>query len=141
VSAPGDGSAREAPIRVLVVDDHRAVRAAVVDLLAATTDIAVVGEAVDGLDALDLDEELRPDVVLMDVSMPNMHGLEATEILSRRRPSVRVLMLSADVSPGVVQAARDAGAIGFLAKQGRGRDLVGAIRAAHAGRPTWPASG
>jgi DNA-binding NarL/FixJ family response regulator len=75
----------------------------------------------------------------MDVSMPNMSGLEATQVLTQRRRSVHVLMLSADLRGTVVQAARDAGAIGFVAKQARGDDLVRAIKAAHAGQPTWPA--
>jgi DNA-binding NarL/FixJ family response regulator len=126
-------------IRVLVVDDHAAVRAALVELLGGTDDMVVVGEAVDGHEALALAADHRPDVVLMDVSMPNMSGLEATTVLSQERPGVRVLILSADTRRGVVRAAREAGAIGFLVKQTRGSDLVRAIRAAHAGQPTWPA--
>jgi CheY-like chemotaxis protein len=96
-----------APIRVLVVDDHAALRAALAGLLSATGEMSVVGEAVDGHDALELAAALRPDVVLMDVSMPNMSGLEATHVLTRQRHSVRVLMLSADGRCSVVRAARD----------------------------------
>ena len=128
-----------APIRVLVVDDHAAVRAALVELLSATDGMVVVGEAGDGRQAVDLAADLRPDVVLMDVSMPNMSGLEATRLLRRERRGVHVLILSADARCSVVRAAREAGAVGFLVKQIRGSDLVRAIRAAHAGQPTWPA--
>jgi DNA-binding NarL/FixJ family response regulator len=133
-----DGPAAAGPIRVLVVDDHAGVRAALVDLLGETGGIAVVGEATDGRDALDLAARLHPDVVLMDVSMPNMSGLEATRLLTRQRPGIRVLMLSSDGRRAVVRAARDAGAVGFLVKRGRGSELVAAIRDAHAGRSTWP---
>jgi DNA-binding NarL/FixJ family response regulator len=126
-------------IRVLVVDDHAAVRAALAGLLVATGEMLVVGEAVDGHDALALAAELRPDVVLMDVSMPNMSGLEATYVLTQQRPCAHVLMLSADVRCSVVRAARDAGAVGFLMKGSSASAIVCAIRAANAGRPTWPA--
>jgi DNA-binding NarL/FixJ family response regulator len=126
------------PIRVLVVDDHAAVRAALVELVGATGDMVVVGVAVDGQDALALAAERRPHVVLMDVSMPTMSGLEATSVLARERPCVHVLILSADARSSVVRAAREAGALGFLVKTSRGRDLLDAIRAVHDGRPTWP---
>jgi DNA-binding NarL/FixJ family response regulator len=128
-----------APIRVLIVDDHAAVRAALAGALGTTDEMVVVGEAVDGRDALALAAELRPDVVLMDVSMPNMSGLEATHVLTQQRSGVHVLMLSADVRCSIVQAARDAGAVGFLVKGGRASDFQRAIEAARAGRPTWPA--
>jgi DNA-binding NarL/FixJ family response regulator len=104
----GERPVREAPIRVLVVDDHAGVRAAVVELLNATPGMEVVGEAIDGVDALEPAAERLPDV-------------------------------SADPRGIVVQAARDAGAIGFVAKRGTCEDVVRAIRAAHEGRPTWPA--
>jgi DNA-binding NarL/FixJ family response regulator len=133
-----DGPAAAAPIRVLVVDDHAGVRAALVDLLGGTGGIALVGEATDGRDALELAARLHPDVVLMDVSMPKMSGLEATRVLTRQRPDIHVIMLSSDGRCSVVRAARDAGAVGFLVKRSRGIDLVAAIMDAHAGRPTWP---
>ncbi|MCW2531031.1 MAG: hypothetical protein JWP62_601 [Blastococcus sp.] len=105
-----------APIRVLVVEDHAVARAGLVDLLSATGEMVVVGEAVDGHAALELAAEFRPDVVLMDVSMPNMSGLEATHVLTQQRLGVHVLMFSADARCSVVRAARDAGAVGFLGR-------------------------
>jgi CheY-like chemotaxis protein len=128
-----------APIRVLIVDDHAAVRAGLADLMGATGGMVVVGEAVDGYEALALAAELRPDVVLMDVSMPNMSGLEAAHVLTQQQRSVRVLMHSADARGSVVRAAHDAGAVGFLVKGSSTSDIIGAIWAAKAGRPTWPA--
>jgi DNA-binding NarL/FixJ family response regulator len=126
------------PIRVLVVDDHPAVRSAVVHLLDAAGGMLVVGEGADGRDAVKLAAELCPDVVLMDVTMPNLSGLDAAHALTQHRRGVHVLMFSADTRGSVVRAAMDAGATGFLAKGTEGSDLVRAIRAASAGRPTWP---
>jgi DNA-binding NarL/FixJ family response regulator len=128
-----------APIRVLVVDDHPGARGAIVDLLDATGGMLVVGEGADGREAVELAAGLRPDVVLMDVTMPNMSGLEAAHVLTQERRNVHVLMLSADVRCSVVRAAQDAGAAGFVAKGSGSSELVRAIRAVHAGRPTWPA--
>jgi two-component system invasion response regulator UvrY len=127
-----------APIRVLIVDDHPGVREAVADLVNATPGMVIVGEAVDGQDAVTRAAELRPDVVLMDVNMPNMSGLEAARVLTQQQPDVHVLLLSADVRSSDVQDARDAGATGFLAKAVRAGVLVRAIRDAYEGRPTWP---
>ncbi|SDG07151.1 Response regulator receiver domain-containing protein [Blastococcus aurantiacus] len=125
-------------IRVLIADDHPAVRAAVLDLLRETEGIAAVGEAVDGHEAVEMAKRVRPDVVLMDVSMPNSSGLEAARLLADERPDVRVLMFSAESTPTLVRAAREAGATGFLVKGCRGTDVVRAIRAASIGRGRWP---
>lgn len=125
-------------IRVLVVDDHPAVRAAVRDLLESTDGITTVAEAGDGREALELAEIVNPDVVLMDLTMPNMSGIEATRRLISAHPGSRVLMFSAAVGREVVRAARDAGASGFVAKGGRGVKVIRAIRAVSAGRTAWP---
>lgn len=127
-------------IRVLVVDDHPVVRATVVDLLESTGRLLVVGEAVDGLEAIERAGQAEPDVVLMDVAMPNMSGIEATRRLTADRPGTSVLMFSAEARPGVVRAAREAGAIGFVTKGCRARDVLRAIYAASEGRSVWPAA-
>lgn len=126
-------------IRVLVVDDHPTVRAAVLDLLESADGMTVVAEAADGREALELAKICGPDVVLMDLTMPNMSGIEATRRLTGEFPEARVLMFSAAVGRDVVRAARDAGAVGFLPKGSRAAKLLGAIRAVSAGRSAWPA--
>jgi DNA-binding NarL/FixJ family response regulator len=82
-------------IRVLVVDDHSTVRAAILDLLGSTDGMVAVGEARDGREALELAQLVGPDVVLMDLTMPNMSGIEATRRLASAHPEARVLMFSA----------------------------------------------
>ena len=127
-------------IRVLIVDNHAVVRAAIRELLEGTDGIATVGEAVDGREAVDLAMSVRPDVVLMDVAMPTLSGLEATRLLVNQRPDIRVLMFSAEARLKVVRAAREAGAVGFVAKGCRGSDVLRAIRAVGGGRSAWPAT-
>ena len=127
-------------IRVLVADDHPVVRAVVRELLDETDGFTLVREAVDGREAVDLAMRLHPDVVLMDVAMPTMSGLEATRLLVGNRPDSRVLMFSAEVRLSVVRAAREAGAGGFLAKGCRGTDILRAIRAVSGGKSAWPAT-
>lgn len=126
-------------IRVLVADDHPVVRAAVLDLLEGADGLAAVGEAVDGREAVEIAKKIAPDVVLMDLRMPSMSGLEATRMLADERPDIRVLMFSAEARPEVMRAARDAGAVGFIVKGCRGSAILRAIRAASMGRSLWPA--
>jgi DNA-binding NarL/FixJ family response regulator len=120
-------------IRVLVVDDQRLIRDGIASLLSIEPGLLVVGTAGDGRAALDLVEQVQPDVVLMDVRMPTMDGVAATEELRRRFPSCRVLMLTTfDDEEYVVRALR-AGAGGYLLKDVPAADLAQAIRLAHAG--------
>lgn len=114
-------------IRVLVADDHPAARAAVLGLLQDAEGLSAVGEAADGREALELALRLRPDVVLMDVAMPNLSGLDATRLLLDAHPEARVLMFSAEVRPSVIRRAREAGAAGFVAKGCRGTEILRAI--------------
>lgn len=127
-SMPTDG-----PIRLFLVDDQELVRAGFRMVLDAQTDMTVVGEAGDGLAALDAVEATRPDVVLMDIRMPRMDGVEATRRLQARGDEARVLVLTTFDLDEYVFAALKAGASGFLLKDAGPAELLTAIRAVHAG--------
>ena len=121
-------------IRVIVADDHHIVRRGLVSLLSTIEEIDVVGEAADGRDALEQAERLQPDVVLMDISMPGLNGLEATRAIRLRCPAVRVLILSAyDHEAYVLQSIRS-GANGYLLKHTSAEDLHAAIVALRSGQ-------
>jgi NarL family two-component system response regulator LiaR len=124
------------PIRVLVVDDHAVVRSGLATFLAAFDDFTLVGEAEDGREAVRLCGATRPDVVLMDLLMPGMDGIAATRAIRERHPEVRVIALTSFQEQEKVQAALDAGALGYLLKNVSAGELAGAIRSASAGRPT-----
>jgi len=123
-------------IRVLIVDDHGMVRKGLLAYLNNVADIAVVGEARDGQEAVDLCKRLQPDVVLMDLVMPEMGGVAATRLIHQQWADIRVLALTSFHEKELVQDALQAGAIGYLLKDISGEELAAAIRAAHAGRPT-----
>ena len=120
-------------IRVLLVDDHPVVRQGLRALLSTQEGIEVVGEAEDGDAGLSAAERLSPDVVLMDVVMPNMDGVEALRRIAEVRPQTRVVMLTSYADEQRAMEAVDAGASGFLLKDASPRDVVSAIRAAHRG--------
>ena len=111
-------------MRVLVVDDHAAFRSALTSALSATQDIEVAGEAGGGLAACEQAERLRPDAIVMDLSMPDLDGIDAMRRIHERRPEVPVVILTAHADAGVERAAREAGARGFLAKGTSLHDLV-----------------
>jgi two-component system, NarL family, response regulator LiaR len=120
-------------IRVLLVDDHPVVRQGLRALLSTQDGIDVIGEADDGEAAVAAAERLSPDVVLMDVVMPTMDGVEALRRIAERRPQTRVVMLTSYADERRAMEAVDAGASGFLLKDASPRDVVSAIRAAHRG--------
>jgi two-component system response regulator NreC len=122
-----------ASIRVLVVDDHTLIRQGIVGLLASQGDIEVVGEAGSGQEALVAVIELSPDVVLMDITMPGISGLEAAAEIKRRRPDVRVLMLTIHDREDYLFQALRAGASGYVLKGADVQDLLAAVRSADRG--------
>jgi len=123
-------------IRVMLVDDHQMVRNGLGTFLLVHDDLELVGEASDGERALAIFDHVRPDVVLMDMKMPRMNGVEATRALTERDPEVRIIALTSFKDETLVQEALDAGAIGYLLKDIDADDLAEAIRAAHRGEPT-----
>jgi NarL family two-component system response regulator LiaR len=122
------------PIRVIAVDDHEVVRGGIKYALLDCDDIELVGEAHGGGDALRLCEQVRPDVVLMDLMMPDMDGVETTKAIRERCPAVQILVLTSFHDKDLVPRAMQAGAVGYLLKGVSNQDLVEAIRAAHAGQ-------
>jgi PAS domain S-box-containing protein len=139
----GDGAARQREreseaeavagkekIRVLIVDDHAVMRQGLSALLARQDGIEVVGEAADGVEAIEQARRLRPDVILMDFSMPNMDGVQATRLIHAEFPQIRIIGLSMYAEEDRAQAMLDAGAAAYHSKTGESRDLLAEIRQA-----------
>ncbi len=114
-------------IRVLLADDHTIVRQGLKALLDAEPDIEVVGEAADGWEAIQQAEDLKPDVVLMDITMPRLNGLEATRRLKRILPEVRILVLTVHTNEEYVREILRAGAAGYILKEAAVGELVSAV--------------
>jgi len=123
-------------IRVLLVDDHAVVRSGLSAFLMAFDDLELIGEAGGGEEAVMKCEFLKPDVVLMDLVMPNMDGAQATVAIRERNPEIQVIALTSFKEEDLVQRAIKAGAIGYLLKNVTANELADAIRAAKAGKPT-----
>jgi len=126
----------QATIRVLIVDDHGIVRKGIRALLAEIQDLEVVGEASDGQEAIDQADALSPDVVLMDLVMPGVDGIQATRQITDREPHPHVLVLTSFASDDKVFPAIKAGALGYLLKDSEPSDLVDAIRQVYRGEPS-----
>lgn len=120
-------------IRLLIVDDHAVLRAGLRTLLNLQSDLEVVGEAAEGPEALEKVQRLQPDVVLMDISLPGMEGLEATAELKKRHPEVRVLILTMHEDRRYLSPALKAGASGYVVKRAADTELLEAIRAVYRG--------
>ena len=124
------------PIRVLIVDDHAMVRKGLLAILKNHPELELVGEARDGREAIECCGQLKPDVILMDLVMPELGGVAATRAIHQRWPNMRVIALTSFQEKELVQDALQAGAIGYLLKNVSGDELAEAIRQAHGGRPT-----
>ena len=121
-------------IRVLIADDHSIVRKGIRALLATEADVEVVGEAADGREAIAEEERLRPDVILMDMVMPHVDGIEAIRRITARRPDARILVLTSFAADEKVLPAIKAGALGYLLKDSSPEELVQAIHQVHLGQ-------
>jgi NarL family two-component system response regulator LiaR len=130
------GGQTSASIRVMIVDDHAMVRRGLSTFLKVKPDLELVGEARSGKEALLVCEQIRPDVILMDLLMPEMDGMTATREIRERWPEIQIIALTSFQERDLVQKAIQAGAISYLLKNVSANDLAEAIRAAHAGRST-----
>jgi two-component system, NarL family, response regulator NreC len=122
-------------VRVLLADDHGVVRRGLHYLLERSPEFVVVGEASDGREAVKMSEELSPDVVVMDIAMPNLNGIEATAQIVRKNPAAGVIILSMHSDETYLVRALSAGAKGYLLKDSAEADLIRAVQAVSQGRP------
>ena len=125
-------------IRLLIADDHPVVRQGLATLLIPRNGVEVVGEAENGRQAIDLARELQPDVILMDVVMPDMTGIEATAEIKTENPDARILILTSFSTEDKLVSAIKAGALGYLLKDAQPDDLFHAIRSVYRGQLTLP---
>ncbi|PYX46665.1 MAG: hypothetical protein DMG79_15770 [Acidobacteria bacterium] len=116
-------------IRILLVDDHPVVRQGLKSLLEGRSGWEVIGEASDGAEAVEKAKDLNPDVMVLDVTMPRMNGLEACRVLRRQYPQLEILFVTQHDSPQMMREALDAGARGYVVKSNAARDLLAAVEA------------
>jgi len=121
-------------IKVVLADDHAVVRAGLKAVLSLAKDVQVIGEVANGREAVRLAQELKPDVVLMDIAMRDLNGIDAARLLREKCPATRVVMLSMHSNSEHVYRAFEAGATGFVLKDSAGEEVAAAVRAAHLGR-------
>lgn len=130
---PNRSASTETPIRVLLADDHELVRDGIRARLQKVPELEVVGEATNGREAVQMTQELKPDVLMMDVSMPVMNGLEAATEIRRKQPGVAVLILSIYDNPEYVRGVVQAGARGYILKDISAQEMITAITSVAAG--------
>jgi len=126
----------EKPIQVLVVDDHPIVIRGTRALLDEIDGIEIIGEAYNGKMAIELNNQLKPDVILMDLIMPEMDGIEAISLITEKQPNAKILVLTSFITDDKVFPAIKAGALGYLLKDSNPEDLVSAIRQVYRGEPS-----
>jgi DNA-binding NarL/FixJ family response regulator len=114
--------------RLLIVDDHEVFRRGLRSLLEPFPEWQICGEAVDGIDAVEKFNTLKPDIVVMDITMPQMNGLEATKLIKRQCPAAQIVIVTQHDSPEVRSVALEAGAASFVTKSAVGNELVAAIK-------------
>lgn len=119
-------------ISVILVDDHKILREGIKSILEDTSDIKVVAEADNGREAIKLSREMNPDILVMDIAMPGLNGIEATELISRETPGIRILALSMHSDKHYVKGIFRAGASGYLLKHSAAKELIEAIRMIYA---------
>jgi NarL family two-component system response regulator LiaR len=124
----------DGPIRILIADDHQLVRQGLIALLSVKPGIEVVGQAADGAEAIDLSHSLRPDIILLDLLMPNKDGIEATQEIKAEDPDARILIITSFAEDENVYQAIKAGALGYLMKDSSPQELMQAIHDVCAGR-------
>ena len=130
----GEGAPVAEPIRVLVVDDHPMIRLGLAAMVRAERDFEIIGEAAHGRDAISIAQATRPDVVLMDIVMPELDGVAVIQALRPLLPTTRFVMLTSLMDAGAIRRAMEAGACGYMLKSASAQELVTVIRAAHAGQ-------
>ena len=121
-------------IKIIIADDHTIIRDGLKLILETHDDLKVVAEAEDGLHVVNKAKELQPDVILMDIAMPNMNGVEATRRIIEENPSIKIIILSMHSTVEDIFRSLQAGAIGYLVKESAGNEVVDAVRAAFSGR-------
>lgn len=121
-------------IKVLLADDHIIFRDGIRSILENEADIEIIGEADDGLRAIQLTEELQPDIVLMDLTMDELNGIEATKLIKKNNPDIRVIALSMHLNRQIIVQALEAGVSGYVVKDASRTELVQSINAVHRGK-------
>jgi DNA-binding NarL/FixJ family response regulator len=133
IPSNGDVRSVSGSVRLLVVEDHEPFRRFVCSTLEKRTELQVIGEASDGLEAVCKAEELQPDLILMDVGLPTLNGIEAARRIRKLSPESKILFVSQETSTDVVQEALGFGALGYVAKTNAGIELLAAVEAVSQG--------